>query len=718
MEYCLVADIGATNARLFLYGQNRQDLGNRQLLDEARYFTSDYPDLQAIIQRFISRPIVSKNVPRYCCIAMSGIVKDNFFERAAYYKWPSVSGKVLAERFKFEVCYLMNDFEAVGHAFLTVNMDSFIKIHPSGTTDSHSEDNFVILGFGSGLGVALLTNTHDSKTFRVQSSEAGHIPISPVGDKEVALAHFFRDRLGMPASQVLSQDLILCGRGISLLLLFVLRSLGISEAEESPNSQEAFRALEQASAQVREEFLNLYCPILGRCLSNISLTFLSGRGTLLLSGTVYHLFNSIFQRNSALFMEKMRLGQINRPDEAGFREIKFRILISPLDIEEFAKEGALNKLFCAYLSDGIQTPGVPRKRSLLMSNSSLPETKSTSTKNLQEPFDDFYYSKIVRINIQTFTGYLKNASTKRDVLLGRVEGQASEGLFHQFNSRQRSRYYPLRLMDAMVGLVTPLTLPRYIEGDVIEITKDDLLYYTQKEGWYFFSEKESFSEHPTALLETMIDKFIEGRALLETESIPLKKKEEFMPEPILVPRPEVSLDSLIVRSKGKGVSRTLIMKPLGCETGLVYRVSKDCVEDFSKLHLQAGDYSFHALLPKWTIPPTEPFIGSFTKERLYGPGYQAFWAFIIDENSIFDQGPQYRRFFGGRATKTFTPASLKDDHGASHESAGKGLKQRQSDGRDIYKETSVRSFHDQQQKHKPMLSHKNFDARGSKRGAH
>lgn len=224
----LTADIGGTNARLDLYDPDRSGFASGA---GRSYETADHDGALSLIRTYLADV---NGEPSSASLAVAAPVRSGWF-RLTNLAW-SFEPLELSRTLGVPV-RLLNDFEAVGYAISRVPPGDLYVLQ-EGTAEP--EGVRALIGAGTGLGTAFLTDTGDA--MRVRASEGGHTAFAPRGGLEDRLAAFLRARdPHVPAERVIS------GPGLLAIYRF-LREDGF--APERPEVREALEGEGDDAPQV------------------------------------------------------------------------------------------------------------------------------------------------------------------------------------------------------------------------------------------------------------------------------------------------------------------------------------------------------------------------------------------------------------------------------------------------------------------------------------
>lgn len=202
----LVGDVGGTNARLAVA---LVDAGGAVRLGEvARKPTHRFGGLAEAVAEFagdIARDGVA--LPRRAVFALAGPTGAHEIHMTNL-GW-TVNADAMAARFGFERVRLINDFAAQARAVPALPEDRFQTLVP-GT--GRPGEPVVVLGPGTGLGMAILVPHRDGPGWDVVPTEGGHQAFAPCSAQERAIL----ERLSAQSDHVRFED-VLSGPGLDRL---------------------------------------------------------------------------------------------------------------------------------------------------------------------------------------------------------------------------------------------------------------------------------------------------------------------------------------------------------------------------------------------------------------------------------------------------------------------------------------------------------------------
>ncbi|WP_310011129.1 glucokinase [Brucella pseudogrignonensis] len=299
----LVGDIGGTNARFALLVDSHAEPKEFPVVQTADYATIDDAIEQTVLNHTSIRP-------RSAILAVAGPVDGDEIDLTNC-DWV-VRPKQLIANLGFEDVTVLNDFEAQALAVVSINKE---YLHQIGGNDEEIVATRVVLGPGTGLGVAGLVRT--SKAWVPVPGEGGHIDIGPRSARDYEVFPHIETIEGRVAAEQ-----ILCGRGLRNLYLAICAADKVTPVLDTPPDITA-AGLDRSNAQAVET-LELFVTYLGRIAGDLALVF-KAHGGVYLSGGIPQRILSALQAGSfrAAFEDKA-------PHSHFMREIPVRVVVHPL----------------------------------------------------------------------------------------------------------------------------------------------------------------------------------------------------------------------------------------------------------------------------------------------------------------------------------------------------------------------------------------------------
>jgi glucokinase len=254
----LIADIGGSTSRFALAtsGQRPQHI---VVVSNATFAT-----IEAAIAQYLEHAGVR---PTVAILAVAGPVGGE--EVALTNRTWRFRVRELAAHFGFTRLRVINDFEALAWALLGL---SAADTRPIGSAATPSGGVKIVLGPGTGLGVAALAPTGDS--WHVLPSEGGHVSFGPGPHEERAVF----ERLWQECGQV-SAEMVLSGAGLHRLYRAVNGGASLADPE-------TIVAMAKAGDPLARATTSLFIRLLARFAGGLALTFKATGGVYVVGGVI------------------------------------------------------------------------------------------------------------------------------------------------------------------------------------------------------------------------------------------------------------------------------------------------------------------------------------------------------------------------------------------------------------------------------------------------
>src|SRR5262245_15153812 len=204
-EHMLLADIGATNARLALLSND--------VLGPIEWFTvAKFARFTDAIDSFLEQRCRHVSVPEALLAVAGPVVSD----RCMLTNCPwIIDAPELCADFGFAKVNICNDFKAVA---LSLPQLTAADLYPLGGGAALAGEPMVVLGPGTGLGVACFVPTLPNSV--VIASEGGHTTMAASSPREDAVIDHLRQEFGH-----VSAERVVSGTGLEISIARSLRSM-------------------------------------------------------------------------------------------------------------------------------------------------------------------------------------------------------------------------------------------------------------------------------------------------------------------------------------------------------------------------------------------------------------------------------------------------------------------------------------------------------------
>ena len=262
VEYVLLGDIGATNARFALLANGKLNAINSFEVAKFGQFTD-------VVANFVEKYCGQTKIRR-ALLAIAGPVTG---ERVPLTNssWVIDPGE-LQKGFGWQV-QIINDFEAVALSLPGLTSTDLAEI---GGGKPETGAPMAVLGPGSGLGVACLVDRSEGRV--VIASEGGHASLAPNCEEEDHIVAHLRERFGH-----VSAERVISGSGLENIYLAIAALEGLKVPPQS--AIEITKNALSGECQVAKRSLYAFCAFLGSFAGNVALTF-GARGGLYIAGGI------------------------------------------------------------------------------------------------------------------------------------------------------------------------------------------------------------------------------------------------------------------------------------------------------------------------------------------------------------------------------------------------------------------------------------------------
>lgn len=259
----LIGDIGGTNARFAILVDAYAEPKTFPTLATADFETIDEAIQTAVLDR-------TSLQPRSAILAVAGPIDSDEIDLTNC-PW-IVRPKQMIAGLGFEDVVVVNDFEAQALAVAFIDDENRRKVG-GGTIEDHSSR--VVLGPGTGLGVAGLINSHH--VWIPVPGEGGHVDMGPRTPRDYAVFPHVETIEGR-----VSAEQLLCGRGLVNIYRAVCQVEG-AEAKLAGPAEITAAGLD-GSDPIAAETVSLFATYLGRVAGDLALVFMARGGVYLAGG--------------------------------------------------------------------------------------------------------------------------------------------------------------------------------------------------------------------------------------------------------------------------------------------------------------------------------------------------------------------------------------------------------------------------------------------------
>ena len=276
--FALIADIGATNARFAIVGEEG---GVPRALEVVP--VADFPTLEAAAESYIARLPTDAQDLRAAALAIAGPVTG---DRVSMTNHPwTFSTKEVKSRFGWQRFDVINDVEAAALSLPVLGVND--KIHLGGGKVPVDDAPMTIVAPGTGLGIASLVPTGQT-LWKALPSEGGHVTLAPRNTRESAvLAEFRREFSHVSAERLLS--------GIGLEATYQILAKLDKKSVAPLKPAQITEAARNKTDAVAEETLKIFAAMLGTVAGNQALA-IGARGGLFIGGGIIPKLGELFDK--------------------------------------------------------------------------------------------------------------------------------------------------------------------------------------------------------------------------------------------------------------------------------------------------------------------------------------------------------------------------------------------------------------------------------------
>lgn len=274
----LGGDIGGTKTLLALARQERD--GRMQILLERSFASREYESFDNVLDAFRdeARQNGHDEPIEAASIGLAGPV-DSGRAKVTHLPW-QLDAKELGQRIGGAPMHLLNDFAAAAAGLLDPAIPTAVLQNaptmPRGTR--------VILGAGTGLGVAALTSVGGQ--WKILSGEGGHIGFAPADQEQTRLRQWLAAR-----NPRVTAERVLSGAGLVDVYRFVCAERGsaskdidLSARDVDPAAAISTQGLASPESDSGHA-LRLFCAVYGAFAGDLALLF-NARGGVFLAGGI------------------------------------------------------------------------------------------------------------------------------------------------------------------------------------------------------------------------------------------------------------------------------------------------------------------------------------------------------------------------------------------------------------------------------------------------
>lgn len=260
----LIADIGATNARLALVDDKGQEVATEV------FHTADFTGVPGLLGVYLDHRRASDH-PRRAAIAIAAPITGDEV-RMTNLDW-SFSQLALKRGLGLSQLIVVNDFAAVAWGLPHLTAADLVKV---GGGEGRPRAALATIGPGSGTGVGALVPSSDG--WSVVAGEGGHATLAPTNDEEAQVAAWIRKEFGTCAIEH-----ALSGPGLVNLYHALAEAAGRGRPTVEPADVTALAERGETLARKARE---MFFALLGSTAGDLALTTGAQGGVFIAGGIV------------------------------------------------------------------------------------------------------------------------------------------------------------------------------------------------------------------------------------------------------------------------------------------------------------------------------------------------------------------------------------------------------------------------------------------------
>ncbi len=285
MKKILVGDLGGTKGELALY-EERGDV--RSPLFKKFYPTRDFATAEMLLHQFLED--TKENVSAIS-LGVAGPVSGDLAQ-VTNLPW-TISKENIKKEFKVSHVSLVNDLTAVCAGIPVLEGEDLLTLNAG---LENASDMLGVIAPGTGLGVGMIFQVGSGLV--VRGTEGGHTDFAPVGDEQLALINWLREK----KKTEVSSEMVCAGPGIVDLYDFCAQYYSFEEAEwvtkQFDNCNDlspiiGAAAVASEPCQICRKAIELFFRIVGGEAANLALRINALGGIYLGGGILPRFINKI-----------------------------------------------------------------------------------------------------------------------------------------------------------------------------------------------------------------------------------------------------------------------------------------------------------------------------------------------------------------------------------------------------------------------------------------
>jgi len=283
----LAGDIGGTKTLLQIAKVRGHAI---EVLLEHRFDSQSFDRFDELLAQFITMAQEQEHQAVAACIGIAGPVQGHK-ARVTNLPWV-MDARHLQQQSGIPRISFINDFQAVGYGIDALQDHDLVTLQGG---EPVAQSVRCVIGAGTGLGEGLLIWQDDH--YEAFASEGGHVGFAPVGDVQLELLRYMRNRF-----DVVSYEHLVSGPGLANIFDFVCHHWN---APVSEPLQQALKEEDKAAAIARaalshsdeqaQRALEIFLEIYGAQAGNLALTTMARDGVYIAGGIAPKILPALLQ---------------------------------------------------------------------------------------------------------------------------------------------------------------------------------------------------------------------------------------------------------------------------------------------------------------------------------------------------------------------------------------------------------------------------------------
>ncbi|MBD3273104.1 ROK family protein, partial [Candidatus Dependentiae bacterium] len=276
-SYIFVSDIGGTNSKFALAKINKKE--KPELILKLRLDSKKIDNFADTINLIIKQIEKKINIKiDTISLASAGVISADRKTCKISNLDKTISVNEIIKTTKIKKVFLLNDFEAIGYGFQTLEKKDILEINKLKTINNKFVDKAYI-GAGTGLGKGILVWNENKKLYIPKQSEGGHADFAAQDQQDLNLINFIKENKTKNCN--VEWEDILSGRGLQYIYKFLLKNANqnkFTKEIESNSYDPALISKYKNEDVISKKTFELFSKYYARCAKCFALDTLSRGG--------------------------------------------------------------------------------------------------------------------------------------------------------------------------------------------------------------------------------------------------------------------------------------------------------------------------------------------------------------------------------------------------------------------------------------------------------